>query len=227
MNNFLFLIAFCGLGIIQSVDPYEELRHVGDAMNSKSSLLEYEMQILYFTSNNSQIPEEKLSVKIARKGNNVYMSSDYFEILAYGKHYIMINPEEKTIYLSEKQVVNRLDVVTSFINQAKSLENFNASCKFSGNQGLITFSAPKVSRSKFELTYDSDSYLVKSVNMIVDIDEDYIEFGKKSKMQVLFSDYNKSKNDFPYRLHDFLRYDGKKYHPSSRYRGYQVINEKK
>ena len=221
----LYLLFLCVALFGFSIDPYSELKKIQDAMSNKQKNMQFKMDMFYYNGLTMSVPDEKIHCFVEKKGNNVYLSSEYFEILGLGDDYIYVDLLEKYIFVAERQKVpmdiNRID---EFIEQAKTFKEFNTTYQSTKNgHGKIKFSAPEHSNSTMEVVYDQNTYLLVSTTMIVALKDNYIGVENNNITVTKYSGYSISDKAFRHRMSDFVLMKKGKYVPVAlKYRDFTI-----
>ena len=159
-------------------------------LNTK--VLAFDGNIKYYTGILNTSPEEISMISYRRDGDKIHMVVGDQTVVYDGNLNIIINEEQRVIYVSSKKQEGKKDIlpIGSFEDYINSGQfSINAS-EYVGNKRKISISsADKSSATTFEFIYQPNTNFIEFSRMIVDTDnEDADEDLNKKKLE--FSYYN-------------------------------------
>lgn len=197
---------------------------------------DYQAEIIYevFKGFDSEIAHQKSTGVLLKKGNKMYTNSDEAEIISTSNYYIRVNHKEKAILLTDG--INIEKSASQFdLNQLFEFLDIDSLVSNAESWRIILKAKPitQLPFSAIHITIDKETYEIKSqvfyyINKI-DFSQDYRKTDISNvKLKITYKNYTVKEFTISDRVFDsknYLNLKNKKYIPTIRYKGYDIINK--
>lgn len=190
--KYAFLIGLLPLSITKGFNQNEAhnyLRNIAQAY-ADAKVLAFDGNIKYYTGITNTSPEETTLVSYRRDGSKVHIVIGDQIVVYDGSLNIIINEDQKVIFLSTKKVSGKKDILptSSFEDYINSGQfSINASDYLGNKRKMSITSTKKTSASTLEFIYQPNTNFIEFSRMIIDSENENID-----------EDLNKKKLEFSY-----------------------------